>query len=244
MFKKSKDRFAEIDVLRGLAVIGMIIYHFFYIGNFYGFFEINFKTVPWLIVARFVQVTFLILVGVSMSISKRRSRNFHSKQLKRAVIVFAFAMAITLATYIFAPDRVIIVGILHLIAISILILSVLIDKKFLLLFLAGFALFYGLAIDEMAVPHSLILNIIGFSSEGYYALDYFPIFPWISGPLFGAFLGGLIYKNGARRFGILPDNFIIKGISWFGKNALVIYVSHLVILALLAKVLVTILKFS
>jgi len=243
MFKKSKDRFVEIDVLRGFAVIGMIIYHFFYIGNFYGFFEINFKTLPWLIFARFVQITFLTLVGVSMSISKRRSRKFHSKQFKRAVVVFLFAMGITLVTYIFVPDRVIVFGILHLITVSILVLSVLVDNKFLLLFFATFALFYGLTIDEFSVPHSLILNIIGFSSEGYYALDYFPIFPWISGPLFGALLGGLIYKNGERRFGILPENFIVKGISWFGKNALLIYVSHLVILALFANAVVAILKF-
>lgn len=237
MSQKSKDRFVEIDLLRGIAVAGMVIYHFFYIGNFYGFFEINFDTVWWLIAARFVQLTFLILVGVSMSISYSRSEKFYKKQFSRALVVFLCAMGITFVTSIFVPDRIVIIGILHLISISILLLSFLVGRRFLLLFFAAFALLLGLAIDGMAVPHSLILNIIGFSSSGYYGLDYFPIFPWISGPLFGAFLGGIIYKNGQRRFELIANGFVARGILWLGKNALIVYLGHLAILGVIANVL-------
>jgi len=243
MFKKSKTRFAEIDLLRGIAVSGMISYHFFFIGDFYGFFDINFKTLPWLVVARFVQFVFLGLVGVSLAVSKNTGMKFYLKQFKRFLMIAILAMSITFSTYILVPDRMIVWGVLHLIAFSILILQFVAKKPLLVFGIGLFAMIFGFFIGRIGAEESLILNILGFNVTGFYALDYFPIFPWISVVAFGIVIGNLLYKNGRSVLGSgmgsalvssgenkLNRNHFVGTMTLIGRHALFIYITHFIFL--------------
>jgi len=243
VLKKSKNRFLEIDLLRGIAVSGMIAYHFFFIGDFYNFFDINFKTLPWLVIARFIQFIFLGLVGVSLAVSKNIGMKFHLKQFKRFLVIVILAMSITFSTYILVPDRMIVWGVLHLIAFSILTLQFVAKKPLFTFSLGLFAMIFGFVIGRIGAEESLILNILGFNVTGFYALDYFPIFPWISVVAFGIVIGNLLYKNGRSVLGSviksslgsdgenkLKKNHFVETMTLIGRHALFIYMTHFIFL--------------
>lgn len=217
-----KNRHIELDFLRGVAIIGMIVYHFFYIGDFYGVFSLNFDKWYWLVLATFVQIAFLGLVGVSLSLSRNRFR--------KLFLIFACAMAITLVTFLFVPNEIVIFGILHQIAFSIFVLRFVSKKPLVALFIGLFALAIGLLINDIRVDHSVLLNVIGFKSRGFASLDYFPIFPWISVPAFGIVLGNMFYKNKTARSN--SGSLFVNAIALCGRNSLFIYMGHL--LALIA----------
>ena len=73
----SPKRYPELDVLRSLAIIGMIIYHGAYdLVSFYAW-NIDIFTGPWKLFERSIALTFLLLVGISPlgidRIGKRRA---------------------------------------------------------------------------------------------------------------------------------------------------------------------------
>ena len=57
-------RYEEVDILKGIAVISMVIFHIFYFPNQYGFKEIEYDTVPLKITAKVAQIIFIKCVGI------------------------------------------------------------------------------------------------------------------------------------------------------------------------------------
>ena len=58
-------RYPEIDILKGVAVICMVIYHFFYFPNQYGFKEIKYDTYLLETIAKIAQFIFIGSVGIN-----------------------------------------------------------------------------------------------------------------------------------------------------------------------------------
>lgn len=59
--QKPLNRFFELDVLRGTAIIGMVTFHYFYILDYLHFFRNNMYEGVYLLLARVVQFLFLTL---------------------------------------------------------------------------------------------------------------------------------------------------------------------------------------
>ena len=96
-------RFWELDAWRGLAVLSMIVYHFFFDLDFLGISTRAMYSGGWLIFQRMIASSFLLLVGISLviSFSAVREKPFVAilkKFLKRAGIVMAAALMVTLGT--------------------------------------------------------------------------------------------------------------------------------------------------
>lgn len=209
--------------MRGLAVLGMIIFHFFFILDFYGIYQSEMFSGWWHVLGQFVRFTFLILVGIGMVISYQRSRSL-LRQVKRGIIVLIFAMVVTFATWFFVPDQYVRFGILHLIGTSIILLSLIVRWRFIALLLAIFAMSFGYYVSDGV--------FILFQNSTIQTIDYFPIFPWIGATAFGIFLGHIFYtKERARlNFGFLQKVPLI----FLGRHSLLIYMLHVpIILALL-----------
>lgn len=239
----SSKRFIEIDFLRGMAVLGMVIFHLFFVLDYFGVVANEMYEGFWLVLARSVQFVFLGLVGVSLALSLSRQkagelfRGFYSRQLKRSLLVLAMAMLVTLFTYAAVPDAYVNFGILHLIAVSIFLLMFLAGGKWLNLFLGIAALLIAFSIKDIEVTTPLLYPF-GFDFAGINTLDYFPIFPWISVPLFGMFLGNVFYGSfqrrlWARKFACFEVGFFGKSpVLFLGKHALLIYMLHIPVILL------------
>ncbi|MCK9185867.1 DUF1624 domain-containing protein [Candidatus Gracilibacteria bacterium] len=220
-------RFQEIDLFRGIAVIGMIIYHTIFAINFLGIAYTNILSDLWLPFLRFVQFTFLGLVGVSMAISKKT----YAQQIKRALKIFSGALAITILTYIFVPDYFIIFGILHLITVSILILPAIKNKKHMGLIFGLAAIAISLFIRNID-SENILLFILGFKNTTIASLDYFSIFPWIAVPFFGLEIGQYLYKDNAPILDAKCPK-ILSPVLFLGRHSFLIYVIHVPIILLL-----------
>lgn len=137
-----EKRFLELDLLRGVAVVGMIVFHFFFILDFYGVKESAMREGGWEVLGQFVRFTFLGLVGVGMVISYGRvvagGRWLAiSRQWKRGTVILIAALVVSLATYLFLGEKFYVrFGILHLIAVSIFFWSFFVEWKWAVLVLS------------------------------------------------------------------------------------------------------------
>jgi len=217
---ENKKRFQEIDLFRGIAVVGMICYHAIFALNFLDIIHTNIFANLWLPYTRFVQFTFLGLVGVSMAISKKT----YADQIKRALKIFLGALAVTVFTYIVARDYFVMFGILHLITVSIFIVAALKNKKHMGLIFGLAAISIWLFIKDIQ-SSNILLFIIGFKNTTIAALDYFPIFPWIAVPCFGLEIGHYLYRDNAPIIDSKCPK-ILNPVLFLGRHSLAIYLIH------------------
>ncbi|MFH1284861.1 MAG: heparan-alpha-glucosaminide N-acetyltransferase [Candidatus Peregrinibacteria bacterium] len=218
----SHKRFSEIDIWRGTALVGMIIFHFFFILNYFNIFASAMREGGWLVLARFVQFSFLFLVGISLALAGRS----YKKQFKRALMVFGLGMIISLVTFIFAPDEYVKFGMLHLIGVSIFVLSFMADKKYLPL-MFGIGIFVISFFISKIPTSSIILFAVGLKGDSIASLDYFPVFPWMGIAAFGVSFGN-IYKNFRSKFDFQPKKTNpLNSLSFLGRHTLLIYMAQI-----------------
>ena len=109
-------RFESIDLIKGVAVIFMIIFHIFYFPNAYGYKEFNYNTKTLTFMARIAQIIFITGVGLNMYISyksdqekikkeKKEKSQFLKKQLFRTTKLTLIAIFISVFSYfvLFCP---------------------------------------------------------------------------------------------------------------------------------------------
>ena len=222
-----RQRFLELDFLRGLAVLGMMVYHAFFVLTFFGDWNFAMNEGWWEILANVVRFIFLSLVGVGMVISyegvKKKGGSYFDgifRQWRRAWIVLLAAFVVSISTYIFVPDQYVRFGILHLIAVSIFVLSFLlgIRRKYLALLFSVFAFVFAYY----------------FPSDGMVSIDYFSLFPWMGIVSLGIFFGYTFYSGRGVRFNFkfLKSDYL-KPFYWFGKKALIVYLLHVPLIILI-----------
>ncbi|PKP55776.1 hypothetical protein CVT91_14745 [Candidatus Atribacteria bacterium HGW-Atribacteria-1] len=127
MDRNLQQRFWEIDFLRGIAIIMMVLYHLLYNLHYFAHYNVNVYSGFWMYFARTTATTFIFLVGVSLSVSFSRTKKIYKdrnklfmKYFRRGLKVFSWGLIITLVTRIFLGKAFVIFGILHLIGISII----------------------------------------------------------------------------------------------------------------------------
>ncbi len=217
---KNLNRFVELDVWRGLCVVGMIIFHAFFLLNYYGTVEVELFQGWWHVFGQAVRIGFLLLVGISMVISYNRAIDkglnvwqAKVRQMKRSVVVFGAAFAVSIGTYAFSPGEFVRFGILHLIATSILLLSLVVDKKW-----------------WCCVIGALVFVVGQFFVWPVFAgaFDNFPVFPWLSVVAFGICVGHFSYawlKSNSWRENLAKLNFL-KPVLFLGRHSLAVYLLH------------------
>lgn len=237
-----KSRFWEIDFLRGLAVIIMIIYHIFFNLNIFGDYSFNTSSGLWLIMGRTAAIVFLTLVGISLYLSCSREIKLFGKKppfikfFKKGVTIFSWGLIITLLTWIFIRDNFIIFGILHLIGLSIIISYPILKLQRYNLFFAVPWIFGGFFLRKQTFNYPSLLWL-GFIPGNYSSYDYYPLLPWFGFVLLGISLGDIFYRNYVRKIN-LPDysNLVfIKEIAILGHYSLLIYLIHQPIIILILQ---------
>jgi uncharacterized membrane protein len=228
-----KERFWEIDLFRGVAIILMVSFHILFDLRFFGFPGIRLSESFWYYAPRFIATLFILLVGVSLSISYSRSKRsaqgavlFH-KYLSRGAGIFFWGMVITLVTWFFFRDEYIIFGILHLIGLSIVLAYPFLGMRYRSLFLGIACIAAGMYLEGMTFSFPYLM-FLGFIPKGFTTLDYFPLLPWFGVVLIGVFLGNTMYCCNKRMFSIKDhsNNIIAAPLCYAGRHSLAIYLLH------------------
>ncbi|NYT01391.1 MAG: DUF1624 domain-containing protein [Methanosarcinales archaeon] len=231
----SGARFWEVDLLRGLAVLCMVAFHLLFdLDYFQGGYQLTDRD---LLLGKASASTFLFLVGLSLSLSCSRARILRGRcpfprYLARGARIFALGMGITLATWIYPGEGVIIFGILHLIGLSIILACPFLAwphpaRPWICLAAALAVGAMGLHVDRMTVDFPWLLWL-GLAPRGFFTLDYFPLLPWFALVLLGLWAGELAYPGYRRRIP-LPDLTPGPGARWLvlpGRHPLAIYLVH------------------
>ena len=248
-----RARFWEIDALRGVAIITMIVYHLMwdlvYLAGvsaavlFEGF---------WKYWQRFTCTTFIMLAGVSMTVVYRRERERHGPEAKlygkffrRGLKIFGFGMLISALVWS-ARIGYVDFGILHLIGFSMMAGYFFLNFPwFVNVGFWAFSFWLGGVVQQIHFDGRFVpiqigewatffwldgrwLTPIGIYPTQYPAVDYFPIFPWFGVFVLGIALGNWFYANNRRRIP-LPDwghLFPFNGLQFLGSRSLVIYLIH------------------
>ncbi|MEM0900289.1 MAG: heparan-alpha-glucosaminide N-acetyltransferase [Pseudomonadota bacterium] len=233
----SSNRLDWLDATRGMALVAMTIYHFTWDLEFFGYVQPGTVTSGgWVIFARSIAASFLLIVGVSLSIAAARGLNTKS-YLKRTAIVATAALVITTATLFATPNSFIFFGILHHIALASLLGLVLIRTRTAFLFVVIIAiggLQFGFAGNAVFDPKWLAWT--GLYDNTPRSNDFVPLVPWFAFVVVGLILGRYILK-GAQIENRVTSSDALKPIRFIGRHSLAYYLLHQpVLIAFIASV--------
>lgn len=232
------ERFIELDLLRGFAIVFMILIHLMWDLDYFGIYPLN-QTLQNTNVI--VQVMFFLLVGICLAVGfnknkKPSKRKLYEHLLRRGLWIFGLGMFLTIFTMIFMPGRPIYFGVLHCIGFCIILTIPFLKFRHWNFVFATAFISAGLIIKMVHVSNPTVLHlIVGLHPADFwtYTIDYFPIFPWLGVCLLGVAFGGILYKDNKRAF-IFPDiseHMPVQALSWFGRHSLVIYLIHQPVIA-------------
>lgn len=219
-----KSRIWELDALRGVCILCVIVVHFLFDLSFFGGLDL---TLPawYVFLQEYGGAIFVVLSGVCVTLG--------SKSVRRGLIVFACGMLITAVTYgmyrlgMSGADVVVKFGVLHLLGVCMLVYPAFKKLPPAALALLGLAItITGYAIRGVVVPQRWLFPL-GLTYEGFTSSDYFPLFPQLGYFLIGAAIGKTAYREKKT---LLPGSFQKTGIArffcWCGRQSLFIYLLH------------------
>ncbi len=234
MERNLSQRFWEIDFLRGIAIIMMVLYHLLYNLHYFAHYNVNVYSGFWLYFARATATTFIFLVGVSLTVSFSKAtkislneKKLFLKYLIRGLKIFSWGLIITLVTWVFLREGRVVFGILHLIGISIILAYPFLRFPSWNLLIGLLLIFSGLYLKGLTFNFPWLVWL-GFKPAHFYTVDYFPLLPWFGIVLIGLFFGNLLYPDHSRKFQLsnLSSFSVIKIFCFLGKHSLLIYLIH------------------
>ena len=232
---KEYKRVNMMDTLRGIIIIGVVIYHtLFDLYDLFGF------DLPWMesspvnFIRDFGAGVLIFISGVSSHLSRNN--------IKRGIKTLICAMILSLVTYFFVPENFIFIGILHFLGFMMLMYGIFgkyINKLsslgsaiiFFVIFLLVFRVeegYIGISnVLEISLPDSFYDStfdyLLGFGGGHYFSADYFPLIPWMFLFLSGTFVGNYV-KCGKIPAFLYKD--ICRPITYIGRHTLIIYLVH------------------
>lgn len=223
-------RLALVDLLRGVAIVAMVIYHALWdLGpRSRGLIALDAATNPVLTVAAdLIAGTFLALVGVSLVLAHRRGIRWRAFGRRLALLVAASAV-VSLATWFIDPATWVRFGILHCIAACSIVGLAFVRLPGWIAAIGAVAAFVapGLLADPF-FNHGAWLWL-GLSTAVPPSVDYVPVLPWLGVVLAGIALAKAVLALRLEQTlaGWRPRRWLGRGLAVAGRWSLAIYVVH------------------
>ncbi|MEM4257679.1 MAG: heparan-alpha-glucosaminide N-acetyltransferase [Candidatus Thermoplasmatota archaeon] len=240
--KRSSQRFIELDILRGIAILLMIFFHILWDLDYFGIVPLNHQIYAF---QKIAPIMFFLLLGMCLVVSTNntqkgnpdKQKKYRNHLILRGLKIFSFGMILTTGSFIFIPDRPVIFGVLHCIGVSIILsIPFLYRSTITKIVSSGVVMIAGYFFGQYIVPYPSAVHLaIGFHQTNVYSytVDYFPIFPWLGVCLLGMALADIFYADNTRR---IPSFALSKSkpclmVSWLGRHSLSVYMVHQPIIA-------------
>jgi uncharacterized membrane protein len=227
------ERHWELDALRGLAILLMVSYHLVFDLAFLGFYAAPVTVGAWRVYGRASATLFLLLVGIALTLSQARGADRAGRlsgsgvYLARGSKIFGWGVVITVSTWAYFGQPVILFGILHLIGVSVILAYPFLRLRITNAIIGLVLLLFGAWLNGIPVTRPWFLWL-GLRPPAFHQLDWFPLLPWFGLVLLGVAAGAYLYPGGLRRFelpawGGRPG---VRQLAWLGRHSLLIYLVH------------------
>ncbi len=221
-----KNRIWELDAFRGLCILGVVCVHFVY--DLTELFQIVTWEMPaWFeFIKQWGGILFLLLSGVCATLGRR--------SVRRGLIVLAGGLIISLVTYgmyalEFSDSSILIYfGVLHCLGTCMLLWPLFKKLPWWALLTIGVALVaLGFYLDTVPRPPHFWYTAFGVLPKDVGTSDYFPLFPNLGFFLLGGVLGKTLYRKQETLMPkVNPKNFIVRFLTFCGRQSLWIYLLH------------------
>jgi len=224
----SADRFERLDALRGAAIVWMACFHFCFDLNQAGFIVQDFYEDPWWTTQRSAIVSlFVFCVGLSQAVALDQGQG-SARFWKRWAQVAGCALLVSAGSWFMFPRSYISFGVLHGVALMLLVLRLAAPARRWLWPLGVLALLL-----PMWVAHPFFdtraTNWVGLVTHKPVTEDYVPLLPWLGVALWGLAAGQWVLR---QRRGWLADalpaglRVVGRPLAWLGRRSLLFYMAH------------------
>ena len=221
-------RFAFIDLLKGVAIVAMVIYHAGFDLTLQRLISIDLINDPWWTAfARIIASTFVGLVGFNLVLATRAGFR-PERYFRRLGLIVGAALLVSAGTWWFDARTFVFFGILHQIALSSLLgVAFLRVPTVVVALVAAFIIVLPQFFDHQFFD-APFMWWVGLSATDPLSVDYVPLFPW-----FGVALAGMVAARIFLTWGTetrlavwAPGGRLARAVTVAGQWTLPIYLIH------------------
>ncbi|MBP9779237.1 DUF1624 domain-containing protein [Candidatus Gracilibacteria bacterium] len=225
-------RYPIIDAIRGTALVGMMIFHANYmLEEVFGVMNFHFSDQFWFLLGRGVAIIFIIVAGVSFSLSIKNKTSIQILvgTFRRFFLLAGLAGIISIVTFSIMYEQRISFGIIHFFAFASICSLLFLRLEKLSIILGVGIIFLGKYLATLITDVTYLFPL-GITASTYFSADYYPLFPW-----FGYYLIGYGSAYYLTKYGVF-DRFFSSSIpgtkilEFFGRNSLLVYSIHVPII--------------
>ncbi|MCC6457956.1 MAG: DUF1624 domain-containing protein [Caldilineaceae bacterium] len=225
-------RFWEIDALRGVAVVMMVIYHAVYDLYYFGLSDTIFTNPFWFYFQRTTATLFIFLMGVSLTLRMGRKvkQVIYLSYVKRGLQLIGWGLVISLITWLaLGPALYIRFGILHFMGVSTVLSYPFLRWRWVNVALGMALIGLGMLLQQFRFdPPWSYFFWLGLEPANHRCVDFFPFVRWFGIVLIGIGAGNWMYAKRERQFplndlSLAPS---VRGLIILGRHTLPIYLLH------------------
>jgi uncharacterized membrane protein len=209
----------EVDVLRGFAIVLMVIFHFGYDLTVFGWAGYNTgKDIEWRVFRSIIVSSFLLAVGMSSYLAYSHKVKKLKLLISVGKLVFVSSL-LTVGSLFMQPNAWVYFGIIHFIAVA-LPISVLFVRIPNIALLLGVLSIVGYWLGLLRLTPLWEWSVLNIGIPSY-TVDLVSFFPWIGVVLIGIYL----MHHNLYQIVIVPNKLYSK-LAFLGQHSLFIYLIH------------------
>lgn len=225
-------RFDSLDALRGMAIVWMTVFHVCFDLNHFGYLTQNFYVDPFWTWQRTAIVSlFLFTAGLGQAVAVQQGQSW-PRFWRRWVLVAGSALLVSVGSYLMYPQTFIYFGVLHGMAVMLLIvrltarwgrwLWLLGGMAIAIKFIAAYA--HGISTQAEFLNENWF-NWLGLISRKPITEDYVPVIPWLGVMWWGMAAGQWALQN-RPQWMTRPVGRAAQPLAWLGRWSLSYYLLH------------------
>jgi len=172
-------RYQYLDILRWICIVLMVLFHLNYsLVNIFDIHFLNFSETFWYVVWRVSALWFMMISWASFYLASKKysAAQLQNKYISYGWVLAIIALGITLGTYFFMPDQLILFGILHFFAVSFFLLPFISRVRYWAI-LALFAIAIITQLWDTQVSNAFMFPLWFYNSD-FRSADYYPLIPY------------------------------------------------------------------